>query len=153
MSPDVQVGDSVVMKDRHPGGKFCTPYEREVWDVVNIQGTMVTVQRGQSTVSRNILWFKRVPPKLHAPVCDNQSKEDTSAPSAKLFNPNRASLPSSPEPPSTRSSPLPPTIQEIPNSQSTAAGTCQDTVGHSQRYGLRPNFVPRKRLKDYVCYH
>ena len=57
VSSNIVVGDRVIMKDRHPWWKFRTPFEREVWTVVEIKGTMITVKRNHTTVTRNISWF------------------------------------------------------------------------------------------------
>ena len=45
----MKVGDDVVIRDRHPGRKFGTPYEREQWKVIRVNGTMITVERTEST--------------------------------------------------------------------------------------------------------
>ena len=76
MTPDVKVGGTVVVNDRHLGGKFRTPYEREVWEVVNVRGTMVMVHCGQATVSQNVSWFKRVPNGLGTTESNTQTDDD-----------------------------------------------------------------------------
>ncbi|KAJ1123605.1 hypothetical protein NDU88_002073 [Pleurodeles waltl] len=42
-SPDLWEGDTVLIKDQHPGGKFSTPFEK-VWKVLQVKGTIVTVR-------------------------------------------------------------------------------------------------------------
>ncbi|KAJ1159765.1 hypothetical protein NDU88_000270 [Pleurodeles waltl] len=49
---DVRIGDQVVVRDRHLGWKFRTPYEPGVWTC-----TMVTAAKGSGTVTRNVSWF------------------------------------------------------------------------------------------------
>ena len=55
----IAVGDTVVIGDRHPGGKFCTPYEKETWTVNRVQGTMITARQRQNQITRNVSFFKR----------------------------------------------------------------------------------------------
>ncbi|KAJ1198807.1 hypothetical protein NDU88_002646 [Pleurodeles waltl] len=55
---NLKVGDVVLVKNRHPGGKFKTPFEPEVWTVARVKGTLVTATRKDETVTRNISWFK-----------------------------------------------------------------------------------------------
>ena len=50
----------MVIRERHPGWKFCTPYEKEQWKVISVNGTMIMVQKGQSQLTRKVTWFKRV---------------------------------------------------------------------------------------------
>ncbi|KAJ1112586.1 hypothetical protein NDU88_000848 [Pleurodeles waltl] len=54
----LKAGDVVLVKSRHPGGKFKTPFEPEVWTVARVNGTLVTATRKGETVTRNISWFK-----------------------------------------------------------------------------------------------
>ncbi|KAJ1142126.1 hypothetical protein NDU88_008453 [Pleurodeles waltl] len=56
----MHVGDVVVVRDGYPSWKFRTPYEPSRWTVIDVQGTMVTAQRGDQRVTRNVSWFKRV---------------------------------------------------------------------------------------------
>ena len=53
----LKVGDDVVIRDKHPGWKLCPPFEREWRKVISIKGTMITAQRGQSQLIRNVTWF------------------------------------------------------------------------------------------------
>ncbi|KAJ1136263.1 hypothetical protein NDU88_002680 [Pleurodeles waltl] len=55
----LQVGDRVLVRNRHPGGKFRLPFEMTPWTVVRIRGTMVTAKKGQESVTRNIHFFKQ----------------------------------------------------------------------------------------------
>ncbi|KAJ1154603.1 hypothetical protein NDU88_007348 [Pleurodeles waltl] len=59
-APDLQKSDKLVIKNRHPGGKFCTSFEREVLTVVQVQGTMVNVRQNDQEVKRNVYWFKKI---------------------------------------------------------------------------------------------
>ena len=36
-----QIGDLVLVKDRNPGNKFRTPFEKEPWTVTHIKGTKI----------------------------------------------------------------------------------------------------------------
>ena len=51
IASDIVVGDRVVVKDRHPGWKFRTPFEREIWTVVAAKVTMITVKRNHVTAT------------------------------------------------------------------------------------------------------
>ncbi|KAJ1081019.1 hypothetical protein NDU88_001206 [Pleurodeles waltl] len=52
--PNLSRGDVVLMKNRHPGGKFKTTFESGLWTVTRVKGTLVTVTRGNDIVTRNI---------------------------------------------------------------------------------------------------
>ena len=54
VSSNIVIRDRVIMKDRHPGWIFRTPFKREIWTVVDVKGTMITVKRDHTTVTRNI---------------------------------------------------------------------------------------------------
>ncbi|KAJ1181039.1 hypothetical protein NDU88_006250 [Pleurodeles waltl] len=54
----LKAGDVVLVKSRYLGGKFKTPFEREVWTVARVNGTLVTATRKGETVTRNVSWFK-----------------------------------------------------------------------------------------------
>lgn len=56
-----QPGALVVVRNRRPGGTFCTRYEPNTWEVVRQHGTMVTVRRNGTQLTRNVSWFKLVP--------------------------------------------------------------------------------------------
>ena len=60
-TPTLGVGDTVLVRDRHPGSKFRLPFELAHWTITRIQGTMVTATRGLETVTRNTSVFKQVP--------------------------------------------------------------------------------------------
>ena len=55
----IAVGDTVVIRDRHPVGKFRTPYEKETWTYTKVQGTTVTATQRQNQNTRNVSFFKR----------------------------------------------------------------------------------------------
>ncbi|KAJ1172348.1 hypothetical protein NDU88_004195 [Pleurodeles waltl] len=59
---DIQIGDFVILKDKHPGWKLWTPYEPEVRKVGWVNGTLITVRLNERSVTYNISWFKRVVP-------------------------------------------------------------------------------------------
>ncbi|KAJ1218106.1 hypothetical protein NDU88_005691 [Pleurodeles waltl] len=56
---DIRIGDQVIVKDRIPGWKSRTPYEPGVWTVTWGSGTMVTAEKRNDRVKRNISWFKK----------------------------------------------------------------------------------------------
>ncbi|KAJ1101188.1 hypothetical protein NDU88_006260 [Pleurodeles waltl] len=58
---DISVGDLVLVKCRRGGSKFVLPFEKDPWVVSEVKGTMITATRGQETVTRNILFFKKMP--------------------------------------------------------------------------------------------
>lgn len=62
----------MVVRNRRPGGKFMTHYEPEVWEVVRKKGTMVTVQREGTQMTRNVSWFK----KTEAPINPHSQREE-----------------------------------------------------------------------------
>ncbi|KAJ1205855.1 hypothetical protein NDU88_001280 [Pleurodeles waltl] len=49
-----------VLKDRHPGWKFHTTFEPDVWRVEKVEGTMMTTVIGGRRVTRNVLWLQKV---------------------------------------------------------------------------------------------
>ncbi|KAJ1108869.1 hypothetical protein NDU88_006239 [Pleurodeles waltl] len=57
---NLKVEYCVILKDCHPGWKFRTPFEPDVWIVEKIDGTMVTARKGVHQVTRNVLWLQRV---------------------------------------------------------------------------------------------
>ncbi|KAJ1148546.1 hypothetical protein NDU88_001374 [Pleurodeles waltl] len=58
-SAPLQVGDQVLVRNRHPVGKFRLPFEMTPWTVVRRKGTLVTAQKGPESMTRNISFFKR----------------------------------------------------------------------------------------------
>ena len=46
VTPMIFIGDIVVISNRYPEQKFYTAYEKELWKVTHVQGTMLTVMRG-----------------------------------------------------------------------------------------------------------
>lgn len=149
-SSPLRVGDSVVIRDRHPGWQFRTPYESEVCIVSDVKGTMITARRGQQSVTRNITCFKR------AADPGNISEEYPSWEPG--FDP-----PASPNPGHTGPESLAPASQGSATRNRTE---CQNTVAQpaaydtagaeasprvrSRRYDLRPNPGPSQWLKDFV---
>ncbi|KAJ1149331.1 hypothetical protein NDU88_002141 [Pleurodeles waltl] len=60
--PDLRVEESVILKDRHPGWKYRTPYKPDILRVERIKGTKVTASREGRQVTWNVLWFWKVEP-------------------------------------------------------------------------------------------
>ncbi|KAJ1155877.1 hypothetical protein NDU88_008602 [Pleurodeles waltl] len=125
----MHVGDVVVVKDRHPGWKFRTPYEPSRWSVVDVQGTMMTAQRGDQRVTRNVSWFKRLEGHDEDTPADAEEVDDVAdhrmEPHEALRNDQNSSL--SPEP--------------VPDARRLV-----DLGGKCERYHLRPNPYPSQRL-------
>ncbi|KAJ1119180.1 hypothetical protein NDU88_007366 [Pleurodeles waltl] len=67
----LNTGNRVIIWDRRPGWKFRTPFEQEVWTIISVTGTMITAQKWAEQVSRNILWFRKVP----VPECPTDDPE------------------------------------------------------------------------------
>ncbi|KAJ1175173.1 hypothetical protein NDU88_000464 [Pleurodeles waltl] len=57
----IQVGDAILMKDRHPWGKFRLSFEAQPWTVTAVKGTIVTANHRFETVTQNVAQFKRLP--------------------------------------------------------------------------------------------
>ncbi|KAJ1206282.1 hypothetical protein NDU88_001691 [Pleurodeles waltl] len=149
----VQVGDTVLIKDRHPGRKFRLQFEADPWTVIAVNGTMVTAKRGAENVTGNISQFKRFsvaytlvrngegstvaedlcdPGDIH-PRPDASGTPEHLAVEGEAASPQRLLGPSWPEPSSTSGSPRQP-------------------AGRSGggRYHLRHNPSPSRRYADFV---
>ncbi|KAJ1130706.1 hypothetical protein NDU88_009056 [Pleurodeles waltl] len=74
----LKAGDVVLVKNRHPGGKFKTPFEPELWTVARVKGTLVTAMRKGETVMRNISCFKL----YHGKPLKSEGTEVNSGPSS-----------------------------------------------------------------------
>ncbi|KAJ1176298.1 hypothetical protein NDU88_001580 [Pleurodeles waltl] len=93
---DIQVGDSVLHRDRFPGSKFHLPFEDRPWTVTNRQGSMVVAKRGSEQVVRNISWFKKfqaprespdASPQQNTPATEMSGSEEDEEPEHNLTNP------------------------------------------------------------------
>ena len=70
-----RVGDQVLIKDRYPGSKFRTPFEKEPWMITHVKGTMIAAQRQHETITRNVSWFKQFhPTRVGRPVSISPSE-------------------------------------------------------------------------------
>ena len=67
---DIQMGDSVVVKDTSIK-KSGTPYDPEPLEVVQKKGSMITAENGRKTVTRNSSFFKQV----NADVCKEKEAD------------------------------------------------------------------------------
>ncbi|KAJ1183394.1 hypothetical protein NDU88_000216 [Pleurodeles waltl] len=56
---DIQVGGSVLVKNRQPGVKCKLPFESSPWTVVRVRGTKITAERGREVLTSNVSWVKR----------------------------------------------------------------------------------------------
>ncbi|KAJ1138614.1 hypothetical protein NDU88_004995 [Pleurodeles waltl] len=63
-TPNLQIGDTVLLKDNFSGSKFRLLFDKNPWTLVRRHGYMVVAQRGDSTITRNVLPFK----KFHSPT-------------------------------------------------------------------------------------
>ena len=138
------VGDRVLVKDRHPGWKFRTRFEPEIWKVVGIKGTMVTAQCNRQEITRNVSWFKRTGGE--APRGDGEVPEEEEAP-AVVSNETCLPIPERTEEGGSR---------EVPAKDGAPAHVSAEgppevgARGPNHRYGLRPHPRPSQRLKDFV---
>ncbi|KAJ1193539.1 hypothetical protein NDU88_002836 [Pleurodeles waltl] len=65
--PDLQVGEAVILKDRHLGWKFPTPFEPDVWRVEKVGRTMSTAMREGRKCGGGMAESSRwVVPHIHA---------------------------------------------------------------------------------------
>lgn len=146
----IKVGDRVVIRDRHPGWKFQTPYEPEVWTVEAVKGTMVTVKRGSAAITRNVSHFKRTHQRETDP-------EDVRSPDVELDEGPIGSPRSEPchsgdrlridQPGSSRED----SRHDLGRETGSPSGVTDEPPPRSQKYGLRPNPGPSQWLKDFVC--
>ncbi|KAJ1143267.1 hypothetical protein NDU88_009578 [Pleurodeles waltl] len=88
---DLKVGESVILKDRHAGWKFRTPFEPDIWIVQKIAGTIVAARKVGRQVTRNVSWFWRVEPR------DGDSGADPLEESGEELEGGYVSQPSSPD--------------------------------------------------------
>ncbi|KAJ1091549.1 hypothetical protein NDU88_004668 [Pleurodeles waltl] len=156
------IGDVVLMKNRHPGGKFKTPFESGLWTVTRVKGTLVTATRGSEVVTRNISCFKA----YHGDQMDRQRSDNDRGPDREDEEFRRPGP--SAEGCLTRS-PLQ-TLEELDESKITLLGPpAQIEEGQLTevpaedgrpeivrrrgmgRYDLRSRTSPPERLRDYIC--
>lgn len=139
-----QPRDRVVVRSRRPGWKFGTRYETKIWEVVSQKGTMVTARRGGTTITRNVLWFKRVPganeglelgsdgDELHPDQMNLQNEDGHSQPRSLC-----------------REDGVGETGGSCPNSRDREWSESQITERSHHRYQLRTRPVLNSQLKDY----
>ncbi|KAJ1170698.1 hypothetical protein NDU88_002571 [Pleurodeles waltl] len=48
----------VLVRNRHAGEKFCLPFEAVPWTVGQVKGTLITAQKGNDSITRNVPFFK-----------------------------------------------------------------------------------------------
>lgn len=139
-----QPRDWVVVWNRKPTGKFCTRYEPEVWEVVSQRGTMVTVQRGGSTLTRNVSWFKPCPcsPTGLPPRAETEARyRYPSGGPSEVSGFEEPTDESEDEPSEAWSDP--------PSTWGDCAHTPGDPVRSHPRYQLRGRPLPNSQLKEY----
>ncbi|KAJ1179120.1 hypothetical protein NDU88_004356 [Pleurodeles waltl] len=59
VSRDTGIGDQVIIKDRKPAWKFCTPYKPGLLTVTGVPRTMLTAEKGRDRVTQNVSWFRK----------------------------------------------------------------------------------------------
>ncbi|KAJ1166469.1 hypothetical protein NDU88_006870 [Pleurodeles waltl] len=69
----LRVGDLVLVRYRHPGSKFCFPFEINPWKVIDIRETLVTAKKVDETITRNIVLFKCYKQSVHSADDDLRS--------------------------------------------------------------------------------
>lgn len=47
----IEVGDTVMVRNQHPKGKFSLPFEPEPWIVQSVHGTKITAMRHGVSIS------------------------------------------------------------------------------------------------------
>ncbi|KAJ1205158.1 hypothetical protein NDU88_000593 [Pleurodeles waltl] len=77
--------------DRHPGWKFRTLFEPDIWIVQKIAGTIVAARKVGNQVTRKVSWFWRVEPR------DGDSGADPLEESGEELEGGHVSQPSSPD--------------------------------------------------------
>ncbi|KAJ1137468.1 hypothetical protein NDU88_003866 [Pleurodeles waltl] len=165
---NLTIGDVVLVKTRHPGGKFKTPFESSLWTVTRVKGTLVTATRGSESVTRNISCFKT----YHGDQRDRQGSENdsgqyredeedredeefrrpsTSAEGCLMRGPSQTREGREED----KITALDPPAQieegqltEVPSENSRNEVVQQRGMG---RYNLRSRTSPPERLKDYIC--
>ncbi|KAJ1143881.1 hypothetical protein NDU88_010183 [Pleurodeles waltl] len=138
-----KVGDVVLVKNRHPGGKFKTPFEPEVWTVTRVKGTLVN-----EIVTRNISWFKL----YHGKPRESERFEISNEPSLG----DEESVINGPVQAGGESEERYTTSLKAPDkSEERIAAEVPSAVGQRggmNRYSLRPRTSAPEKLKDYVRY-
>ncbi|KAJ1207161.1 hypothetical protein NDU88_002553 [Pleurodeles waltl] len=147
----LQVGDVVLLKNRHSGGKFQTLFEPKVWTVTRVKGTLITAMRKNETVTRNISWFKL----YHGKPRESERLEVSNEPclgdeESVITGPVQAGEDSeeryntSLTAPDRREERI---GAEVPSAEVTSAFGQR---GGMDRYSLRPRTSAPEKLKDYV---
>ncbi|KAJ1097368.1 hypothetical protein NDU88_002488 [Pleurodeles waltl] len=85
-SQDIQVGDLVLIKNRHAVGKFWLPFEPVPWTVSLDRETLITAQQGSASLMRNMTFSKQYLSMESAP------DEETSDSSDVVVNPREVGL-------------------------------------------------------------
>ncbi|KAJ1177026.1 hypothetical protein NDU88_002292 [Pleurodeles waltl] len=137
--PYLRVEEWVILKDRHPGWKFRTPFEPDVWVEEKFEGTMITARRNGQHVTRNMSWFRRVVvPDSGADIWPQEgSEEDAKGEDAQAECPAEARQH---ERPSTSPERVGPSRPERGDEMARVLPE------RCERYNLRPNPVPSQRL-------
>ena len=145
-------GELVLVKDRHPGSKFCLSFEPTPWSIVRVRGTMITATKGGEFITRNVSFFKRHQAPLSPPgeaVRPRGLVEDSA-------NEHAGSADLTEELPEVRPATSGPQGHLSPASnparvEPTPAGDVPEASQRSlaTRYNLRNNPASSQRLRDY----
>ncbi|KAJ1144906.1 hypothetical protein NDU88_011200 [Pleurodeles waltl] len=159
----IRVGDKVLVRDRHLGGKFQLPFKAEPSTVTAIKGTMITARRGEEHITRNVSQFKTLSfPFLSSEVGDDppnngfQSNPEEAALSQELLTLDRCMLGAG----ATAGLPMPSShpsaaaekgawVPKVRMTESEAHPMPSGRPGDG-RYHLRSNPDPSRRYAGYM---
>lgn len=92
----LDIGVFVLFRQLRPANKFQSPFHPDPHQVTAIKGTMITAQRGQQMVTRNIFHFKQVSQPLTQPGPSSADQSSTlpsrTEPIAGLISPTSPTL-------------------------------------------------------------
>ena len=79
--PVIRIGDCVLVKQRQHR-KSAPRYDPEPYTVIHHKGTLLTAKRRGQEITRNISFFKRIPPRTHQniPIGGNNDDDDVFIP-------------------------------------------------------------------------
>ncbi|KAJ1164537.1 hypothetical protein NDU88_004974 [Pleurodeles waltl] len=142
----LKAGNVVLVKNRHPDGKFKTPFEPELWTVARVKGTLETAMRKDETVTRNISWFKL----YHGKPLESERTEVNSG----LSSFDEGGLLNGPFQASGELDERDTTSLKVPErSEERITAEVPSAIirrGGMDSYSLRPCISAPEKLKDYV---
>ncbi|KAF6197897.1 hypothetical protein GE061_007639 [Apolygus lucorum] len=126
--------EDMVLAKQHSGDKFSPPYDPIPYKVVSVNGSQVTAERSEKSITRNSSFFKKLH-EDHLPGSESDSEQDRQ---------ERETNPSLGPPPSIKRQPLSPSVQPHPNSP-----TRNEPPPESPKRPSRTVRLPG-HLKDFV---